>query len=647
VSASNNEGSSASGGTAITETVIRGALEFANLNVLRMAVYQVTRDPELAKMTTVTNPLRGGALYEYLLDPKYHDRMKDKAVEYLLAEHQPTAKPSDTDVRRMMDLMTGIPVSDERFAFGREELALEEVPRGAAWTNNERPTLPADFSVTIIGAGASGLAAAVQFERLGIPYVIYERQDDLGGTWYLNQYPDARVDTTSFLYQFKFDKNYPWSEYFGSQPELQRYLHHIATTYGVYDRIRFRTELKQARYDEAGAFWQLELIDENGTPESVRTSVIVSACGFFNTAKTPDIPGVASFLGESFHTTEWDPTIDVDGKTVAVIGNGSTGVQTMPAIARTAGQVYVFQRTPQWISPMPNYREPLALEVRWLMDHVPYYWNWYIYSSQMTVMAMQDAQVIDPEWQRTGGLISRPNDNLRASLTQFINDKVGHLPGMAEKVRPNYAPLARRLIVDNGWYDALGRDNVELVTEPIEKITEHGIRTTDGQEREVDVILYAVGFDVERYMWPVEYVGRDGVTLEELWQRDGARAYAGLTLPGFPNLFVFYGPQSQPRAGAMPTWMEIWARYAAQAVVGMIERGMKSVEVKRQVFDDYNTRLDEATTRLVWETGAPADKNYYVNRQGRQFANMPLTLEQYFALLAEPSFDDFECVLRD
>lgn len=632
--------------SAADESTIRAALEFANLNVLRMAIYQVTRDPDLAAMTTVTSPLRGGAMYEYLLDPKFHDQMKDKATAYLLAEHDVPPPPDPVEMRQMMDLMTGVPITDERFAFGREELAFEEVPRGAQWTGGQRPQLPADFTVTIVGAGASGLAAAVQFERLGIPYVIYERQDNLGGTWYLNQYPDARVDTTSFLYQFKFDKNYPWTEYFGSGAELQRYLHHIARTYGVYDKIRFSTELKRARYDEAGAFWELELIDENGIPRAARTAVVVSAAGFFNTAKTPDIPGVESFAGESFHTTAWDPNIDVAGKTVAVIGNGSTGVQTMPAIARTATQVYVFQRTPQWISPMPNYRAPLAPEVRWLMDHVPFYWNWYCYSSQMTVMAMQDAQVIDPEWQRTGGLISRPNDNLRASLTTFINTKLEHRPDLVEKVLPNYAPLARRLIVDNGWYDALLQDNVELVTEPIDQITAHGIQTEDGRERNVNLILYAVGFDVERYLWPVEYVGRDGVTLEELWARDGARAYAGLTLPGFPNLFVFYGPHSQPRAGAMPTWMEIWARYTAQAVVGMIEQGIKSVEVKRQVFDDYNTRLDEATTRLVWETGAPADKNYYVNKQGKQFANMPLTLEQYYALLAELSFDDFDCVAR-
>jgi 4-hydroxyacetophenone monooxygenase len=625
------------------ENAVRAALGSANMNVLRMALYQATRDPALAAMKVEPVPLRGGAFIGYTLAAEHHAEVAEKALRFLLDRPDPDSlpRPDPDEVRAMMGLLTGERLTDRAYRFGREELALDDFPREARWTAS-RPAAAADHTVVIIGAGASGISAGIQFERLGIPYTIIERQDGIGGTWHLNHYPDARVDTSSYLYQFKFEKNYPWPEYFASQAEVKRYLEHVARKHGVYDKIQFNQMVTSARFAEDRCRWRLEASSADGGTRVLEASVVISAAGMFSTPKLPEIPGIEEFEGRLFHSTAWDDSYTAEGDRVAVIGNGSTGVQIMPRLARTAARMYAFQRTPQWISPMEGYRETITPEVRWLLDNMPFYWNWFCYSAQVTSSTMQGAQVYDPKWRKAHGGISERNDGLRRMLTDYIREKVGHDPELFAKCLPDYAPLARRLVVDNGWYDALLRDNVELVTSGIDRITPRGIRTADGVERELDAIVFASGFEVTKYLWPTEYVGRGGVRMEDLWEKDGPRAYLGLTVPGFPNLFIFYGPNSQPRAGAFLSWVEIWARYSAQAVVAMIESGGRSLEVRQQVFDDYNARLDEATKKLIWEKEGPAGKNYYVNRFGRQNVNLPWDNDEYFEMVESPDLADFD-----
>ncbi|MCW2879497.1 MAG: hypothetical protein JWQ95_3597 [Sphaerisporangium sp.] len=626
----------------LDEATIRASLDRANLNVLRMALLQATGDPALAKMKVDQVPMRGGAFVGYILAEEHHQEVRDKALRFLL-NRQPVAsspRPSDDELRTMMGLLTGDELTERAYRFGREELALDDFPREARWTG-ERPDAASDFKVLIVGAGASGICAGIQFERLGIPYAIVERQGDLGGTWNLNRYPDARVDTSSYLYQFKFEKNYPWPEYFASQVEVKRYLEYIAKKYGVYDKIQFNVEVTKALFDEDDRTWKVEATGADGGSQALEANVVISAAGMFSTPKFPDITGIGDFGGRLFHTTAWDDSYDATGQRIAVIGNGSTGVQLVPKLAETAERVFAFQRTPQWISPMEGYRELITPEVRWLFENVPFYWNWFCYSAQVTSSGLQGAQVYDREWQKSHGGISERNDGLRRSLTEYIRSKVGHDPELFAKCVPDYAPLARRLVVDNGWYEALLRDNVELVTAGIDRITGQGIQTVDGCEHEVDAIVFASGFEVTKYLWPTDYVGRGGVHMEDLWEKDGPRAYLGLTVPGFPNLFMFYGPNAQPRAGAFLSWVEIWARYSAQAVVAMLQGGKQTIEVKQEVFTDYNARLDEVTKDRIWEKEGPAGRNYYVNKFGRQNVNLPWDNDQYFLMVESPDLGDF------
>ena len=623
------------------DAFIRSAIDQSNLNALRMALYQLTGDPELAAMEVEPFAIRGGALFTMVVAERDRARMKAKAFEML--KSLPAAPPravTKERARELMEMFGGEPLGEADFQYGYEELALEDFPREVRWNKKPESERLNAFNLTIIGAGISGIAMGVQLERLGIPYQIIERQPGLGGTWWINDYPEARVDTSSFLYQFRFEKNYPWSEFFASRNETLKYLGHVARKYGVADKIRFSTELVNAKWDEAAALWRYTLRHPDGSEGAEQANVIVSAIGLFATPKLPDIAGIEDYRGAMFHTTAWNHDYDYAGKRVALIGNGSTGSQLMPRIAETAKSLTAFQRTPNWIQPVENYRGKITPEIRWLFDTVPYYWNWFGYSIFVAASSSQELQAHDRQWQKDGGRISEANDKVRIALTQYIHDKVGDDPELFKKCLPKYAPLARRLVVDNGWYDALRRDNVELVTDGIERFTPTGIRTTDGVERDFDMVILGAGFDVSRFLWPVQYEGRDGATLEKSWQNDGARSYLGMTMPGYPNFFMFYGPNGQPRSGGFYSWAEVWSRYAVKLIVAMIESGSKSIECRQEVYDDYNRRMDLENKNIIWEDEGKG--GYYVNEYGRSSVNLPWRVEQYHAWMIDPNIDDYK-----
>jgi len=615
------------------------AVEKSNLNALRLALYQVTRDPDLSKMRVVRELIRGGALHTYVLAPKDHAALKAKALEYLRSgAGAAPSSPSRADARRMMEMFTREPLSDSEFEFGYEELGYEEFPRDVRWTYRPPHETLSRIKVAIIGAGISGISAAIQLRRLGIPYVVIERQSGIGGTWRRNCYPDARVDVSSFLYQFKFEKNYPWSEFFASRDETQKYLEHIARKHGVMDSVQLDSEVVAANWEDADAIWRLKINRKDGTSEILRVNFVISASGLFNAVNKPDIPGAAAFNGPIFHSAEWDHGVDYRDKSVALIGTGSTGTQLAPALAQEVRHLAVYQRTPNWIMAMENYRAPVSAHARWLLDSMPYYWNWYCYASYVTGQQLQGLQTYDHEWRAKGGLINERNDGVRKNLIAYIKSKVGDSPELLEKLIPTHAPLVRRLVVDNGFYDALRRDNVELVTEAIGRITPGGILTKDGRERHFDLIVLAAGFKVTDYLWPVDYVGRDGATLAASWRVDGARAYLGITMPGFPNLFIFYGPNGQPRSGGFYSWAEIWSRYAVGSIVELIQKGARSMEVRREVFEEYNARMDLAMRELIWEEQG---HSYYVNAQGRSAVNMPWTTTEYHSMVRSPNLSDY------
>ena len=622
---------------------VRAAVDLADLLALRTALYQATHEEVLLHLAFKGEHVKGTA--QAFTEPAAQI-LKDRAVKFLteeLATFVPKT-PTERELRHLMELTLGLPLDDSEFDLHRHSPGFDEFPREARWTAEPRG-VTAGFTVAIIGAGISGITMAVQLKRLGIPFVIYERRAELGGTWSINTYPDARVDTASATYELRFVKNYPWTEYFAKQPEVRSYLEHVATAHGVLEHIRFGHDVTFAAFDDVESRWNLTIAHPDGTTTMSNPKIVVSASGLFATPKPLDIHGADSFEGEILHTTEWTSDHSAAGKSVAVIGNGSTGVQLLGRVASAAKHVYTFQRTPQWISPRARYGEPVEAEMRWLLDTMPYYWNWSRVTPLIPAFDTYDLLVPDPDWQRRGGYFNEQNDAVRAAFVAYIEQQTGGDRSLIDRLVPDYPPIARRLIVDNKWYQTLTHDHVDLVTDPITQIEADGIVTAAGNHYKVDLILAAVGFSVTKYLWPTEYRGRGGLELERVWSMDhgGPRAYAGVTVAGFPNMFILYGPNSQPTNGGLmlPAWIEIWVAYIAKSIIMMIEEGHDQMEITERAFDAYNAALDERASSMIWADPGSIKQNYYVNEAGRLQVGNPWKGVEYHAYLREPRSADY------
>jgi 4-hydroxyacetophenone monooxygenase len=534
-------------------------------------------------------------------------------------------------------------MGDLEFEARRNLPAFKDFPFVTEWPH-AKPALPEGFQVVVVGSGWSGLAMCVQLERLGIPYILLERQPEPGGTWTINRYPDIRVDTISITYEFSFEKEYRWSEYFGRGAEVRGYLDYVSRKYGVYDNTRFSHELKRATFDEARDIWVLEVDTPDGI-QTIEANAVVNAVGTFTNPKFPQFEGRELFEGLVVHPSRWPADLDLTGKRVAVIGNGSTGVQLLAPVAAAADHVSVFQRTPQWISPRDKYGKAMEPEVLWLLDNFPGYWNWWRYMAIAALFGTHNFLVPDEEWKAQGGKFNPMNDKLREDLTAYIKLQTGGRQDLIDKLIPDYAPFSRRPVVDNGWYQALTRDNVDLITDGIARFTPKGIETEDGTVHEVDVIITATGFEIMKYLWPADFIGKGGVNVHDFWSKDGPRAYLSMMTPEFPNMFMIYGPNSQPVSGGtgLPIWYVLWSAYIAKLLTRMIEEGKSRVEVKTEAYERYNEALDIEASKLILlqEEGAP-EKNYYVNEFGRLQMNAPWYGPEFHRMCTNIEWDDIE-----
>lgn len=619
---------------------LRGILEQANPAVLRMALYQATRDPALAAMDVERRPVRGGAYFVPVLASRHHDDVVEKALAFLSSDSDRREMPTDDEqLRAMMELFAGEPVSQLAFELGRGDICNDAFPITAAWKNRPSDQVRSRYKVAIIGAGFGGLAAAVMLKNLGLDFEIIERADEVGGTWRAVHYPEARVDIASHHYQLSFMKRHKWRNWYATADELLEYARSVAERFDLRRHISFGTQLKAARWDEDASKWRLTL-EREGRQEIREFTMVISAAGLFNSVNVPAFEGIDSFAGQILHPADWDHDCDLVGKNVVQIGVGSTGAQIMPYLARAAANLAVFQRSPQWVMPIEGYRDPIPDGVQWLFENFPHYWGWQSFFSFYANLGSDPSGLhdYDPDWQKRGGVVSERNDNLRTFCENYIRSKVGHDPALVAKTTPEFPPFGKRPVIDNGWFDALAKPNVELVTEPIDRVTPHAVVARDGTQYPADAIVMCAGYTVERYLWPATYTGRDGKALEEVWSADGPRAHLGMTVPGFPNLFILYGPNSQARTGGLIKWLESWARYSVSLIVEVIERGARSISVKQTAFDDYNARLDQAAGKLVWKE-CPS---YYLNAHGRQGVNAPWLPADYWSMIRAPDLSHFE-----
>jgi 4-hydroxyacetophenone monooxygenase len=626
----------AMGAAGVDRDFIRRAIDLADLNAVRLALYQNTGDQALAAL-----PL------SQKMSEEQREALKEQAVDWLL-DNASTARlpePDEPKLRELMCLATGEDLGDLEFEARREQTAFKDYPFLTRW-EGEPPAIPDGFNVVIVGSGFSGVVMAVQCQLLGIPYTVIEKGEEPGGTWNINRYPDVRVDTTSLTYELSFEKDWRWAEYFGRGEEVREYLNHVSRKYGVYENTRFGHALTEARFDEARGKWLLDLDTPDG-PQRMEASVLVTAMGLFANPKIVDFPGRDDFRGEIVHPARWPEDLSLKGKRVAVIGNGSTGIQMVSAIAQQAAHTSVFQRTPQWIAPRDKYGQPMEPEVHWLMDNFPGFWNWARYMAGAPLFDTHSLVCVDPEWQAKGGKVNPVSDAMRDDLKAYIERETGGRHDIIDRVLPDYAPMSRRPVVDNGWYRALVRDDVELVTDPIERFSERGIVTADGKERPLDVVVTATGFDVVKYLWPAKIHGRQGVEIHDKWEAaDGPRAYIGAMVPDFPNMFMLYGPNSQPVSSgpAQSTWFTIWSSFIGRCLMKMVREGAGTIEVTQQAYEDYNKALDKEAQNLVAMTKEGGiEKNYYVNNEhGRLQVNAPWYGPVFQKMFADPDWQALE-----
>lgn len=473
--------------------------------------------------------------------------------------------------------------------------------------------------VAIIGAGMSGLCVAHRLRRDGVEdLVLYEKAGEVGGTWRENTYPGLSCDVPSRLYSYSFAPNPGWTQHFAPGGEIQQYFRGLVDEWGLRPLIRFGAEVTSARWD--GSRWQLRTSD--GGHDSA--DVLVSATGVLHHPQVPDIPGLDAFEGAAFHSARWDHSVPLAGRRVAVVGTGSTGVQIVCALAGVVDRLFVFQRTPQWILPVRNAR--YSRLTRALMRRAPALSRLGHRGYQAIYELILGRAVIRPGWQRT--LV----DALcRLNLRLGVRD-----PELRRRLTPDYQPMCKRLVMSAEFYPAMQRPGVELVTEAIERVEPAGIVTADGRRHDVDVIVFATGFDAHAYLRPMEVVGEDGVTLEEAWA-GGPRAYRTVALPGFPNLFTMMGPHSPIGNHSLIAIAETQAEYIAQWVSRLRTGRVRAAAPTAEATDRFNAEMREAMPGTVWTTGC---NSWYLGPDGVPEL-WPWTPGRHRALLREPELEHF------
>ncbi|MEU6148270.1 NAD(P)/FAD-dependent oxidoreductase [Streptomyces sp. NPDC047081] len=618
---------------------LEAAVEAGNIPTLLMVLFQLTGDLKWLQEPYI--PTRGRGLDDNDtggLDSDRQTEVRAAAVEAILAWHSgasaAVSSPDPTLLVTMMSACVGEPVPAEYAAMTASEMGFDHEPVSPTDPN----LLPPDFSVVIIGAGISGLVAAHHLSRLGVPFTILEKNHDVGGTWLENRYPGAGVDTPSHLYSFSFfPRN--WDAHFGKRDEVAAYIEEMADHFDLRRHIRFGVEATAARYEGDGA-WTIRYRGADGTEGAIEASVVITAVGLHNRPKIPDLPGMDSFRGPMFHTANWPERLDLDGKEVAVIGTGASAMQVVPAIADRVGRLTVFQRSPQWIAPNANYFALIDAAVQLLMERVPWYRGWYRFRLAWAFNDRNHAAFQkDPDWPHPERSLNAINDRHRQSFTRYIEQELDGRPDLVAKSVPEYPPFGKRILLDNGWYRALRRDNVRLVTEAVAAVTPEGIRTASGEVVRADVVVLSTGFQQQRFLHPMEITGAAGRDLREEWDDDDARAYLGVTVPGFPNLFMLYGPNTNPGGGSTIFTIEAQMHHISAVLEQMLSRGARTAECRAEPYVAYNAEIDAAHEAMIWTH--PGMDTYYRNSKGRVVTNTPWRVVDYWRRTRDVNLADY------
>jgi len=632
---------------AISDDTLREALAVANLPTLLMVLVQITGDMKwLEDPYTPTRP-RGlsdndSAGLSIELQQQVRDAAFDAISGWLRDGHCAIPEVSEDLAVRMLSRSMGDSIPSAYGPLLRSELSPQSVdPRVAAETFSDAAS---DYSVVIVGAGVSGVAAALLLKSAGFDVTVLEKSGSVGGVYVENHYPNVAVDTPSHLYSFLWAR-YDWSRYFAEGGEVLSYFEHIARDFGVEENIQFNTSVLRTVYDATTCRWTTTARRSDGTTFTIESNFVVSAVGAFNPPKYPHIEGADLFTGESFHTATF-PEVDLSGKRVAVIGNGATAMQLVPAIAPDVEHLVVFQRQPQWAAPFEKFQQPVPPALRALFQAVPLYDLWYrIRLSWLYMDRLYDSLQRDPDWPHPDRSMNSINDRHREFFTEYIRSELQGDEKLIAQLTPTYPPFGKRILLDNGWYRTMLRDNVTVVSGGAARMDEKAVYTTDGQRHEVDVVIYATGFHAERFLSSFEVIGPDGASLADTWNGDDARAYLGTVVRDLPNFVCLYGPNAMiGHGGSLITIAQFQLDYCADLLRQVVARGDAAFEIRREVHDTYNETVDAMHDNMVWTH--PGMSTYYRNSKGRVVVVNPWRVLDYYRMTRQADLSEYVLTAR-
>ncbi|RZO24083.1 MAG: NAD(P)/FAD-dependent oxidoreductase [SAR86 cluster bacterium] len=621
----------------ISKQTLERALDSASFPVVAALLVHFTGDISILDKLPKPNQAILGETQGFLAD-KDKQTIKEIALKeinrfFSNSKADDIYIPSYTELNKMMNFIVGEEVSTDYIPMMLSDLNIATHPSKPKFIK-----ATSNLEVLIIGAGMSGILAAIKLAEIGVQYKIYEKNNDLGGTWYENQYPGSRVDIANHFYSYSFEENHHWSEHFSRQPELLDYFKNCFHKYDIHKHTYFETQVTDMKFDELTQEWSVDSIC-HGRENKERIGIVISCVGQLNQPKIPQIRGLEHFQGDMFHSSQWPHFDAISGKKVAVVGSGASAFQIVPSIAKSSKELTIFQRSPPWMFPNPQYHEEVDDRKKWLLENLPFYSRWYRFllfypgSDQLL-----DSLFIDPNWKARSDSINEANDAMRELFTSAMLEQISD-QSLVEKVIPDYPPFGKRMLQDNGaWLEALHLPNVTLLSKEVECMSSKGV-VSSGKELEFDTIIFATGFKAQNFFYPINIDGGSG-SFEKIY-RDSPSSYLGITFSSLPNFFAMYGPGTNlAHAGSIIFNSECQINYICSAIEYMLSNNLKVIRVKPEIEKQYQDKFDVRHEKMVWQH--PKVSSWYQNSKGKVVTTSPWRLVEYWNWTNNFNQDDYE-----
>ena len=621
----------------ISKQTLESALDSASFPVVAALLVHFTGDISILEKLPRPNQAVLGEIQGFLSedDKQIIKKIALKEISKFFSNHEVNDiyVPSNEELNKMMSFIVGENVSPDYIPMMLRDLNITSQDLKLSSVTS-KPSL----EVLIIGAGMSGILAAIKLAERGIKFKIYEKNINLGGTWFENRYPGARVDIANHFYSYSFEENHQWSEHFSQQPELLDYFKRCFDKYDIQKNTYFETQVTDMKFDDETKMWEVTSIHNKKSNKEV-INIVLSCVGQLNQPKIPDIKGMDEFQGNMFHSSKWPDDDVIAGKKVAVVGSGASAFQIVPSIAKYCEQLTIFQRSPPWMFPNPKYHEQVDEEKKWLLENLPFYSRWYRFllfypgSDQLL-----DSLFVDPSWKDRSDSINQQNDEMRKLFTSAMLAQISN-KSLIDKVIPNYPPFGKRMLQDNGaWLEALHLPNVTLLAEGVEQMNSRGIIGLE-KEHEFDTVVFATGFKAQDFFDPINIDCSSG-SFKSIY-KDSPVSYLGITFSSIPNFFAMYGPGTNlAHAGSIIFNSECQINYICSAIEHMLNNDYKVIKVKPKIEKQYQDRFDKRHKKMVWQHANVS--SWYQNSKGKVVTTSPWRLVEYWNWTNNFNADEYD-----